>query len=173
MPKTTGFETITKLHGVLAYGRVIDNNFEEVANGVLSHVEKVLTNPNYETCCSTEALGKIGLVLDGEVITASISDLNTQVDSKGRYFYMENIKEDMLIYDAKDLVPDEFGINDEMVTINNKLKAVWVKVDADNNIRELAKTIAEKYNVEIIEVELTEADIEELNILAMYNSRNM
>lgn len=152
--RPTGFESVVKNHGILAYQRD-----ETDYSGAINHLEKVLTVKNYETCCSTMCLGPIGVVLDGEVVTASNEDLYSQVDSRGRYYYATEADE--IIYNANELRYDT-ELNDEIVVINPTIRYIWIKEDASNEVRSLAIFLSQKYNVKIVEVPLTKADKEAL-----------
>ena len=146
-----GFEGMTLMHGICALSRT------DIVQGI-KHAIKVLDDPTYETCCSTECIGPVGLALKGDVITASNKDLYTQVDPENghRYYnaYPSNLRN--IIYHAKDLAPNDSGINDEMVTINNTLEYIWInEAEATEEEREAALWLAEQLDVEVryIEVE--------------------
>lgn len=155
MPRPVGFEDVYKMHGIIAYLR---NDYTQAKE----HLNKVLTNNNYETCCSTEALGMVGVVLDGTVICASNCDLGSKVDSNGRYYYAHSDEAQYIINNADDMTFGTDGMNDEIVTIDNTLVAVWYKEHANNEEKELARELAEYYGVELIEEPMTEADKEDL-----------
>ena len=161
MPRPVGFEDVYKMHGILAYLR---NDYTQAKE----HLYKVLNNPSYETCCSTEAIGNVGVVLDGTVILASNCDLCSKVDSNGRYYYAHSEEAQYIIHNADDMTFGTDGMNDELVTINNTLVAVWYKEHANNEEKEFAKELAEYYNVELIEEPSTEADLEDLRTMEYY-----
>jgi hypothetical protein len=157
MPRPIGFEDVYKMHGIMAYGR--DNTDFFAAK---EHLHKVLNNPGYETCCSTEAIGNVGVVLEGDVILASNCDLGSKVDEGGRYFYADTEDASYIIYNADDLTFGTNGMNDEIVTINNKIKSVWYKEHSNNKEKQFAKELAEYYNVPLIEEPSTDNDLFEL-----------
>lgn len=163
LPKPVGFEDVMLFHGILAYQRQA-NDYE----GAKQHLNKVLTIPTYETCCSTEALGQVGVVLEGTVVLASNCDLCSGTDEKGRFFYKNNVDMSHIIYDADYLTFGTDGMNDEIVTKENKIKAVWMKENANDEERALAEELAALYNVELMIEELTEADKNDLEWLERY-----
>lgn len=150
MPRPVGFENVTKYHGIVALSR------DDLEQGI-QHLKKVTTNPLYETCCATTPIGPIGVIFDAEVITASNLDLYTHVDNKGRYFDLREYRDayygiihyaDQLgDYDTEDSYCYED--NDELVTINNKITAIWIKDNVSNRYREAAKQLAIEYNVDV------------------------
>ena len=154
MPRPVGFEDVMLFHGILAYER----NIEDI-EGAKEHLNKVLTIPTYETCCSTDPLGPVGVVLEGTVVLASNCDLGSMTDDKGRFYYANNDAAEYIIYDADYLTFGTDGFNDEIVTIENKIKAVWVKETANNDIKAFAEELAKEYGVELMiepEIELDE-----------------
>ena len=155
LPRPVGFEDVYKMHGIIAYLR---NDYTQAKE----HLYKVLNNKEYETCCSTEAIGMVGVVLDGTVICASNCDLGSKVDSNGRYYYAHSDEAKYIINNADDMTFGTDGMNDELVTIDNTLVAVWYKEHASNSEKELARELAAYYNVELIEEPMTEADKEDL-----------
>ena len=157
MPRPVGFEDVMLFHGILAYQRESDD-FE----GARRHLEKVLTIPTYETCCSTEPIGNVGAVLEGTVILASNCDLGSKTDEKGRYFMKQYEEANYIIYDADYLTFGTDGMNDEIVTIENKIKAIWVKDNANNTEKAYAEELAAYYNVELIVEQPTESDIQDM-----------
>ena len=151
-PRPTGdFDSIDKYHGILAYMR---SDMLAAKN----HLHKVLTDSNYETCTSTEALGNVGAVLQGTVLCASNMDLYSKTDDNGRFIYMHEVEE-YIIYDAQDMSFGTDGFNDELITRDNTLVNIWYKEHATNEEKEFAKELADYYNVPLVEEPSTEEDI--------------
>ena len=150
MPRPEGFENVVKYHGITALSRT---NLEQG----IAHLVKVVNDPNYQTCCATVAIGAIGVILDGDVITASNKDLYSQVDryKGGRYIELEEEGDAWygIIHYADQLEEPEEGENNEMVTINNVISKVWVKSWAGNRFRKAAIELAAKYGVELIVID--------------------
>ena len=147
-PRPQGFEDMVFMHGICALSRT------DITQGI-KHIVKVLTDATYETCCSSECIGPVGIALKGEVITASNIDLFTRVGEDGhRYYDVTKDNEEYIIYDAKDMAPNEFGVNDEFVTINNELQYVWYDPrEATEEEREASLWLADKLGVEAIEID--------------------
>lgn len=147
-PKPVGFEDMVLMHGICALSRT------DLVAGI-EHVVKVLTDETYETCCSTRPIGPIGIAVKADVITASCIDLYTRVGEDGHRFYdLTEANAKYIVYDAKDLKENEFGINDEMVTINHKLQYVWYDInEATEEEREAALWLADKLGVEALAIE--------------------
>ena len=151
MPRPTGdFDSIDKYHGILAYMR---SDMLAAKN----HLHKVLTDSNYETCTSTEPLGNVGVILQGTVLCASNMDLCSKTDSNGRFIYIHEV-EQYIIYDAQDMSFGTDGMNDELITKDNTLVSVWYKEHATNEEKELAKELADYYNVPLVEEPTTDED---------------
>ncbi len=150
LPKPQGdFSTVTKKHGLIAYMRSDMQQAKE-------HLAKLLSNKEYETCCSTMALGNVGVVLQGEVICVSNEDLYSQVDQSGRYVYMKEVA-DYLVYNIEDM---EFptDLNDELITKDHTLVSIWYKEHSSNSEKEFARELAEFYNVPLYEEPMTQED---------------
>lgn len=151
LQKPQGFEDMILMHGICALSRT------DIVQGI-KHAIKVLDDPTYESCCSTEAIGPVGLAVKADVITASNADLYTRVDHANGHRYFDADEENMrnLIFHAKDLAPNEYGINDEMVTVNHRLEYIWINTKiATEEETEAALWLAEQINAEVryIEVE--------------------
>ena len=154
MPRPEGFENVTKYHGIVALSR------DDLQQGI-QHLKKVTTNPLYETCCATTPIGPIGVIFDAEVITASNIDLYSHVDNKGRYYDLTEYGDAYygIIHYADQLGECDtegrccYDDNDELVTINNKVTAIWIKESAGNVYREAAKQLAIEYNVDVLVIE--------------------
>lgn len=150
MPRPEGFESVIKYHGIVALSRC------NLSQGI-DHLHKVANTPLYETCCASAPIGALGAILDGEVITASNEDLYSQVDgSTGqRYFELEEFGDayEGIIHHADQLKPantDGAHPCNELVTINNSVNSIWVKIWATAEEKKAAVELAKYYNVELI-----------------------
>lgn len=148
MPKPEGFESVVKYHGIVALSR------QDLESGI-KHLRKVVTTPSYETCCATAPIGAIGAILNGDVITASNKDLYSQVGSKGRYFELEEEGDAYygIIHYADQLRPaitDGAMYCNELVTINNSVDCIWVKIWATEEEKRAAIELSEFYEVELM-----------------------
>ena len=150
MPRPVGFDSVIKYHGIVALSR---SNL----NKGIDHLHKVVNTPLYETCCASAPIGALGAILDGEVVTASNEDLYSHVDrSNGqRYFELEEFGDayEGIIHYADQLRPaDTDGAHpcNELVTINNSVNSIWVKIWATAEEKKAAVELAEYYNVELI-----------------------
>lgn len=150
MPRPVGFEEVIKYHGITALSRT------DLDRGI-KHLDKVLNDPMYETCCATVAIGPIGAIVDAEVITASNEDLYSHIDKyRGqRYFDLEENGDayNGIIHYADQLTELKEECNNELVTINHEIKTMWVKIWACDKYLEAAVMLAEKYNVDLIIIE--------------------
>ena len=148
MPKPEGFESVVKYHGIVALSR-------QNLDAGIKHLRKVVTTPSYETCCATAPIGAVGAILNGDVITASNKDLYSQVGSKGRYFELEEEGDAYygIIHYADQLRPadtDGAMYCNELVTINNSVDCIWVKIWATEEEKRAAIELAEFYEVELM-----------------------
>lgn len=150
MPRPVGFENVVKYHGIVALSR------QDLDAGI-KHLRKVVTTPSYETCCATAPIGAIGAILNGDVITASNKDLYSQVDySEGkRYFELEEEGDAYygIIHYANQLRPantDGAMYCNELITINNSVDCIWVKIWATEEEKRAAIELAEFYEVELM-----------------------
>ena len=151
MPKPEGFESVVKYHGIVALSR------QDLDSGI-KHLRKVVTTPSYETCCATAPIGAIGAILNGDVITASNKDLYSQVGSKGRYFELEEEGDAYygIIHYADQLKPadtDGAMYCNELVTINNSVDCIWVKIWATEEEKRAAIELSEFYEVELMVID--------------------
>lgn len=151
MPKPEGFESVVKYHGIVALSR------QDLDAGI-KHLRKVVTTPSYETCCATAPIGAIGAILNGDVITASNKDLYSQVGSKGRYFELEEEGDAYygIIHYADQLRPadtDGAMYCNELVTINNSVDCIWVKIWATEEEKRAAIELSEFYEVELMVID--------------------
>lgn len=148
MPKPEGFESVVKYHGIVALSR------QDLDAGI-KHLRKVVTTPSYETCCATAPIGAIGAILNGDVITASNKDLYSQVGEKGRFFELEEEGDAYygIIHYADQLRPaitDGAMYCNELVTINNSVDCIWVKIWATEEEKRAAIELSEFYEVELM-----------------------
>ena len=148
MPKPEGFESVVKYHGIVALSR-------QDLNAGIKHLRKVVTTPSYETCCATAPIGAVGAILNGDVITASNEDLYSQIGCKGRYFELEEEGDAYygIIHYADQLRPadtDGAMYSNELVTINNSVDCIWVKIWATEEEKRAAIELAEFYEVELM-----------------------
>ncbi len=145
MPRPEGFEDVVKYHGITALSRT------DLAQGI-AHLDKVLNTPMYETCCATVPVGPLGAIFDADVITASNIDLYSHVDAQGRFYDLEENGDayNGIIHFADQLEPVDDEDNNELVTINNVAKAIWVKIWAPDKYLDAAVMLAEEYGVELI-----------------------
>lgn len=151
MPKPEGFESVVKYHGIVALSR------QDLDAGI-KHLRKVVTTPSYETCCATAPIGALGAILNGDVITASNKDLYSQVGSKGRYFELEEESDAYygIIHYADQLRPantDGAMYCNELVTINNSVDCIWVKIWATEEEKRAAIELSEFYEVELMVID--------------------
>lgn len=65
-------------HGTMAFGTIV----EDYVNGptvAIQRIQKLVNHPEWEVCCSNEALGHIGVVLDGTAIAMFSGDVSSIV----------------------------------------------------------------------------------------------
>lgn len=151
MPKPEGFESVVKYHGIVALSR------QDLDAGI-KHLRKVVTTPSYETCCATAPIGALGAILNGDVITASNKDLYSQAGSKGRFFELEEEGDAYygIIHYADQLKPadtDGAMYCNELVTINNSVDCIWVKIWATEEEKRAAIELSEFYEVELMVID--------------------
>ncbi len=163
LPILTSFAGMEFNHGIIAYQR--DNSD---LLGAKNHLEKVLSIPTYETCCSTECIGNIGAVLVGDVKVASNCDLTSGTDKHGRYYHANSKDAEYLINNKNQMTYGTDGMNDEFITVNNSIRAIWFKEHASNVEKAFAKELADFYQVELIEVPMTEQDKEDMRYMNYY-----
>ena len=143
--RPTGFESVDLYHGINAYycsGETKDivDNF----NGVYNH-------PEWQICCSTSTVGDIGVIIEGTVLMASRTDLNTHVSKDGRRYFRERPfssrkLEEYIVRDAEELWEgNNLNINDEIVTTNNKIIGLWTADNATDEAVEALKIILEEH----------------------------
>jgi hypothetical protein len=148
MPRPIGFENVTIYRGLNAYyGK---STFDSIFNAFIDLID----NPMKQVCCSTHTIGDIGVVLEGDVIMASNMDLQSKMDEETnrRYYIPDGIREEHIIYDAKDLEDNNYGINDEIIMENVKVKAIWLSYSCDDLSLFVAEHISKVYGLKIIDV---------------------
>ena len=146
--KPIGFDNVVLYRGLNAYyGK---STFDSIFNSF----KELIDNPNDQVCCSTNTIGDIGVVIEGDVIMASNMDLQSRRDKENnrRYFVPDGIREEHIIYDAKDLKENGYGINDEIIVKNIRIKAIWLSYSCDDLSLFVAEYIAEMYGLKIIDV---------------------
>lgn len=151
MPRPRGFKNMELFHGLYAYcsrDHIVSESSYAFDNflGIYDHSE-------WQICCSTSAIGNIGLVVTGDVITASNIDLYTRVDEEGRRYYTKTSHQDDratrgIIMSASELCTFR-NTHSEMVVQNTCIKAVWVQSNASDDVILTAEHIAEEYNIEL------------------------
>ena len=151
LPKPIGFDKVTKYHGLAAFSGA------DTMLLVLNNLKTINEHPEYQICCSTKALGDIGVVIEGDTLVASNVDLWTYIDPEKdnrRYFLykdgLKNQRANGIIYNASEL-DDTLWDHSEIVTENNKIAYILLKETHkyDNKELELLKDTANKLNIEI------------------------
>ena len=141
--KPTGFDGVVLYHGFNAFfsGKPYEYKFNQL-----------MKNPQREICTSTSYLGMMGVTIEGEILVASSDDLCSDVDENGRFFYESDM--DSIVYDYADLDLHigENDENNEIIIKNTKITGIWITSDANNNLKALAKMLAEKHNLPLIEM---------------------
>lgn len=163
MPILSSFNGMEFNHGIIAYQR---DNTDLL--GAKQHLNKVLNDSSYATCCSTECIGNIGAILVGDVRVASNCDLGSGVDSNGRYYNTNSKDAEYLITTKEEMTYGVDGMNDEFITTNNNIRGIWYKEHASNVEKAFARDLAIYYDVKLIEVPMTEADIEDMKYMERY-----
>lgn len=163
LDKPTGFENATLMHGLNAY--YSDGSYQFI----LDSFDGLMEHPEWQICCSTEAIGDIGVIIKGDVLAASYLDLNTEImksgKNKGRRYYVENSrkeKSNRLVESYEELInrrKDVDHMNDEIITMNNQIVGIWKVKDAymSNAGFEALETLKMRYpNMPIVEVKATD-----------------
>lgn len=148
--RPVGFEHVIMYHGLNAFG-CDDGSYESI----IENFETIKEHPEYEICCSTSTIGDVGIIIQGTVTAASNADLHSCVDMKTckRYYINSARNREHIIYDAKDLKPNKYGVNDEIVVKDTVRVAIWLTdIAADESIQ-AAFDLANKYNLEIVDVQ--------------------
>ncbi len=146
MPRPEGFENVTLYHGLAAYSGTFS------PESAKENAINLINNPSWEVCCSTRAIGPIGLIISGTVITASNIDLCSMIDmNNGRRFF-EITENDHRAYKGiihyADQLKKEWD-HDEIVVKDNNITAIWVK-DWAEDFMEVANELSKEYNVPVI-----------------------
>ncbi len=147
MPRPEGFEDITLYHGLAAFSGTVE------ANGAAKNAINIIEHPEYQICCATDAIGPMGLIIKGTVITASNIDLCSSIDKKTCRRYYDVYVDDNrackgIIHHASQL--QKQWSHNEIITMNNCIPAVWIYDWADNDYKKIAKDLANKYNIELV-----------------------
>ena len=129
LDKPTGFEDVTLMHGLNAY--YSDGSYQFI----LESFDGLMAHPEWQICCSTEAIGDIGLLIKGDVLAAAYLDLNTEKmnsgKNKGRRYYIDNSRKEntnCLVKSYEELMKYRKAIkhiNDEIITTNNQIVGIW------------------------------------------------
>lgn len=163
LPILTSFAGMEFNHGIIAYQR---DNTDLL--GAKQHLEKVLNDASYATCCSTECIGNIGAILVGDVRVASNCDLASGTDKNGRYYHANSKDAEYLITNKEQMTYGVDGMNDEFITTSNNIRGIWYKEHASNVEKMFAKELADYYDVQLIEVPMTEQDKEDMRYTNYY-----
>lgn len=163
LDKPAGFENVTLMHGLNAY--YSDGSYQFI----LESFDGLMAHPEWQICCSTEAIGDIGVLIKGDVLAASYLDLNTEImksgKNKGRRYYVENSRKEKanhLVESYEELIDKRKDIdhmNDEIITMNNQIVGIWKVKDAYmSNAGFEALEILKIYypNMPIVEVKATD-----------------
>lgn len=151
-PRPRGFKNMELYHGLLAFSKK-DGIYGTDDSQVFENFCGIYDNPKWQICCSTAALGYIGLVITGDVITASNIDLYSKVDEDGRRYYVKtshpNDRATRGIISSASYLKKIGNMHDEIVVQNSKIIAIWVKPEANDEMLNTAKYIAEEFNIEL------------------------
>lgn len=143
--RPTGFESVDLYHGINAY--YCSGETEEI----ISNFNGIYNHPEWQICCSTSTVGDIGLIIEGTVLMASRLDLNTEISRDGRRYFEERPYrsyklEDYIVRDAEELwESNEFNMNDEIITTNNKITGLWITDNASDEALEALKIILKEH----------------------------
>jgi hypothetical protein len=91
------------------------------------------------------------LIIDGTVLMASRVDLNTEVSRDGRRYFEERPYrsyklEDYIVTNADELWDgNEFNMNDEIITTNNKITGLWITDNASDEALEALEIILKEH----------------------------
>lgn len=146
LTRPEGFEGIELFHGFNAFfsGKPYDYKFNTLMN-----------HPERQICTSTKYLGMMGVKVTGDVLMASSYDLFSGVDLEDngrRYFDDADIESIVYHYDDLEHHWDDDEENNEIVMTNTKITAIWVTSDASNKLKALAKELAEKHNLPLLQL---------------------
>ena len=140
------FNNVTLYHGFNAF-------FAQ--KSYITCFNELMKNPHYQICTSTKYLGMMGVTVVGDILMASSYDLFSGIDRENncrRYFDEKQMS--YLVYDYADLElhEDDNEENNEIVMQNSKITGIWVTSDAPNKLKQIAKDLAEQYNLPLIPV---------------------
>ena len=146
LTRPEGFEGIELFHGFNAFfsGKPYEYKFNTLMN-----------HPERQICTSTKYLGMMGVKVTGDVLMASSYDLFSGVDLEDngrRYFDDADIEAIVYHYDDLEHHWDDNEENNEIVMTNTKITAIWVTSDASNKLKALAKELAEKHNLPLLQL---------------------
>ena len=145
----TGFEKVTKYHGIAAYNVA---GLDTVGD-YLVRFQSINANPEWQICCSSRPIGHIGAVIDGDVLCASNMDLYTDIDPGNgrRHFDGSRYRATHLVSDASELDSTVWS-HDEIVTHNNSIRYIWVYDQASDTIKNYGKFLARILKVYYVEI---------------------
>lgn len=153
--RPTGFENITKYHGLAAF------TGEYTMESAINNLRNLIAHPEYQICCSTSKCGNIGVIVEADVLVASNADLWTYIEPEtNRRYYeydpfagpYERTGRAKWIINSADELDSSVWEHDEIVTTNNKIKAIWLKDSHSFTNDELALLVevSKELNIEII-----------------------
>lgn len=149
MPRPEGFESVKLYHGLAAFSGATN------VQGAMNNAINLMEHSEYQICTATHAIGPIGLLIQGTVLMASNVDLGSRIDPKNNRRYVDFFADDYrlkgIVHHADQLKKelDSEG-NNEVITTNNKVAAIWVYDWASNEFKDMAKELCNKYNLELI-----------------------
>lgn len=139
MPKPTGFCDKEFFHGLDAY------NFDDP----IYNLSELLEHSEWEICTSTKALGNLGVICTGDVVTASSVDLASYVVDGERCF-LTTKRAEGIVSDYSQL-DSSMWAHDEIVMKNTNIKAFWVRDSYDltlsTKLAQKAKDLGVKFYV--------------------------
>lgn len=124
MPRPIGFDGKEFYHGVDAYN--FDNPMQNLSD--------LLAHPEWEICTSTKALGTLGVVCTGDVVTASSIDLASYVIDGQRCFV--TTKRAVGIVNEYDQLDNTMWNHDEIVMKNTNIRAFWIRDNSDSELKD-------------------------------------
>lgn len=149
MPRPEGFESVKLYHGLAAFSGATN------VQGAMNNAINLMEHSEYQICTATHAIGPVGLLIQGTVLMASNVDLGSRIDPKNNRRYVDFFADDYrlkgIVHRADQLKKelDSEG-NNEVITTNNKVVAIWVYDWASNEFKDMAKELCNKYNLELI-----------------------
>jgi len=105
----------------------------------------ILDNPQIELCCSydTEAIGPIGIFVDGKVLCASNKDLWSEIGIDGKRYINTN---NYIPFDSNSVDWD----HREFIITDVNVRGIWVKTWADENIKRYARAMSEDTGMPLV-----------------------